>query len=151
QHCWRDFHRKGASVIDISGTQFMRPTPMAPISIEPTRTAWAVSRSLPICALGKICTVILPPDSCSMTFLNCSAQMCQPCAVGAGCAKRIFLGVACARASGALAATMPAPRRCSARRRSTVGLVMNFSWRLSVLEIEEVRQDGRDRGEQHDQ
>ena len=40
-------------MIDISGTQFIRPTPIAPISIEPMRTACAVSRSLPICAFGK--------------------------------------------------------------------------------------------------
>ena len=68
--CARHFHRNGASVIDISGTQFIRPTPIAPISIEPRRTACAVSRSLPICALGKICTVSLPPVLSSTDFLE---------------------------------------------------------------------------------
>ena len=81
-------------MIDISGTQFMSPTPIAPISSDPILTAWAVSRSLPICALGKIWTWILPPVLSSIDFLNCSAQMCQPCAGGAGCAKRMRLPAA---------------------------------------------------------
>ena len=109
-------------MIDISGTQFISPTPIAPISSEPRRTACAVSRSLPICAFGKICTCILPPLLSSRVFLNCSAQRCQPCAVGAGCARRMRLTPACAAATpetkgdkAATAAEAPAKRRMSLR------------------------------------
>src|ERR1700737_3612390 len=97
QHWARVFHRKGASVIDISGTQFMSPTPIAPISSDPMRTACAVSRSLPIWPLAKIWTCLFPPLLSPIVFLNCSAQIFQPCAGGAGCAKRMRLTAACAR------------------------------------------------------
>ena len=109
-------------MIDISGTQFINPTPIAPISSEPRRTACAVSRSLPICAFGKIWTCIFPPLLSSSVFLNCSAQRCQPCAVGAGCARRMRLIAACAAAgpdrSGdkiVVAAAAPAKRRAFRR------------------------------------
>ena len=108
-------------MIDISGTQFIRPTPIAPISSEPSRTACAVSRSLPIWAFGKIWTVILPPVFSSIDFLNCSAQRCQPCAGGAGCAKRMrFARPArgpASRAAAASEASAEAPATRSTLRR----------------------------------